>query len=368
MATIELENIVKRFGSATVVHGLDLAIADGEFVALVGPSGCGKSTTLRMIAGLEDVSAGTLRIGGVVVNHHEPKRRNVAMVFQNYAIYPHLTVRENIAFGLYTSGLPKEKKAARVDEAARILGLEDLLERRPAALSGGQRQRVAIGRAMVRNPSAFLFDEPLSNLDAQLRNQMRIEIKRLHQRIGATTVYVTHDQVEAMTMADRIVVMRDGRILQIGSPSDLYDAPADVFTARFIGTPAMNLLPARHAGEAIAVDGATGTIPAPPFTRGSERLLVGVRPQDMRVASDEDAQGALTLTGTVTAVEPLGPETHVHLDTAGGPVIALAEGRGAPAVGAPATAFARLETLHFFDAQTERALSGRAGADGARRT
>ncbi|WP_372424479.1 ABC transporter ATP-binding protein [Salinarimonas chemoclinalis] len=361
MATIELENIVKRFGSATVVHGLDLAIADGEFVALVGPSGCGKSTTLRMIAGLEDVSAGTLRIGGVVVNHHEPKRRNVAMVFQNYAIYPHLTVRENIAFGLYTSGLPKEKKAARVDEAARILGLEDLLGRRPAALSGGQRQRVAIGRAMVRNPSAFLFDEPLSNLDAQLRNQMRIEIKRLHQRIGATTVYVTHDQVEAMTMADRIVVMRDGRILQIGTPSDLYDAPADVFTARFIGTPAMNLLPASRGPDGLAVEGAVAPIRAPAPAAGVARLLVGVRPQDLVCVPAGAAvdPGALVIAGTVTAVEPLGPETHVHLDTAGGPVIALAADRAAPDVGAPATALARPRALHLFDAATERAL-GRA--------
>ncbi|WP_029029477.1 ABC transporter ATP-binding protein [Salinarimonas rosea] len=361
MATIELENIVKRFGSATVVHGLDLAIADGEFVALVGPSGCGKSTTLRMIAGLEDVSAGTLRIGGVVVNHHEPKRRNVAMVFQNYAIYPHLTVRENIAFGLYTSGLPKEKKAARVDEAARILGLEDLLDRRPAALSGGQRQRVAIGRAMVRNPSAFLFDEPLSNLDAQLRNQMRIEIKRLHQRIGATTVYVTHDQVEAMTMADRIVVMRDGRILQIGTPSDLYDAPADVFTARFIGTPAMNLLPASHGPDGLVVEGAAAPIRAPASAAGVARLLVGVRPQDL-VCTDAGAGAdpdVLTVTGTVTAVEPLGPETHVHLDTSGGPVIALAADRAAPPVGAPATALARTRALHLFDAASEQAL-GRA--------
>ncbi|MFN3685422.1 ABC transporter ATP-binding protein [Salinarimonas sp.] len=355
MARIELEGIVKRFGSTSVVHGIDLAIADGEFVALVGPSGCGKSTTLRMIAGLEDVSGGTIRIGGVVVNHHEPKRRNIAMVFQNYAIYPHLTVRENIAFGLYTAPLSREKKRARVDEAARILGLEALLERRPAALSGGQRQRVAIGRAMVRDPSAFLFDEPLSNLDAQLRNQMRIEIKRLHQRLGATTVYVTHDQVEAMTMADRIVVMREGRILQIGTPSTLYDAPADVFTARFIGTPAMNLLPARNAPDGLLVEGATAPVPAPSAATRVERLLVGVRPQDLVVGAQAQGDG-LSLTGTVTAVEPLGPETHVHMDTAGGPVIALAANRSAPAVGATATAFAERACLHVFDAATERAL------------
>src|SRR5690606_25407537 len=215
-----------------------------EFVVFVGPSGCGKSTTLRMIAGLEDISAGVLRIGGEVVNQREPKQRNIAMVFQNYAIYPHMTVRQNIGFGLYTAKLPKVEKEARIREAAATLGLEDLLGRRPAALSGGQRQRVAIGRAMVRNPVAFLFDEPLSNLDAQLRSQMRMEIKSLHRRLGTTIVYVTHDQVEAMTMADKIVVMREGNILQVGTPTDLYENPVDVFTARFIGSPSMNMMEA----------------------------------------------------------------------------------------------------------------------------
>lgn len=242
MATIELEKLVKRYGKVEAVRAIDLQIKDGEFVVFVGPSGCGKSTTLRMIAGLEDISGGHLKIGGEVVNERDPKQRNIAMVFQNYAIYPHMTVRQNIGFGLYTSKLSKAEKDKRIEETGKALGLEPYLDRRPAALSGGQRQRVAIGRAMVRNPSAFLFDEPLSNLDAQLRAQMRIEIKRLHQRLKTTTVYVTHDQVEAMTMADRIVVMRDGRILQTGTPTELYENPTDVFTARFIGSPSMNLI------------------------------------------------------------------------------------------------------------------------------
>src|SRR5690606_36033147 len=233
MATIELEKLVKRYGKVEAVRAIDLQIKDGEFVVFVGPSGCGKSTTLRMIAGLEDISGGHLKIGGEVVNERDPKQRNIAMAFQNYAIYPHMTVRQNIGFGLYTSKLSKADKDKRIEETGKALGLEPYLDRRPAALSGGQRQRVAIGRAMVRNPSAFLFDEPLSNLDAQLRAQMRIEIKRLHQRLKTTTVYVTHDQVEAMTMADRIVVMRDGRILQTGTPTELYENPTDVFTARF---------------------------------------------------------------------------------------------------------------------------------------
>ena len=256
------------------MQGIDLDIADGEFVVLVGPSGCGKSTTLRMIGGLEDITGGTLRIGGEVVNEREPKQRNIAMVFQNYAIYLYLTVRQNIGFGLYTSKLSKAEKDKRIDEAGRILGLDKYLDRRPAALSGGQRQRVAIGRAMVRNPSAFLFDEPLSNLDAQLRAQMRIEIKRLHQRLKTTTVYVTHDQVEAMTMADRIVVMRDGHILQVGTPTDLYENPADIFTARFIGSPSMNLVPGRRNGKGVELAAGGDT-------------LVGVRPHDLIASPDK---------------------------------------------------------------------------------
>ncbi|SMD15284.1 sn-glycerol-3-phosphate ABC transporter ATP-binding protein UgpC [Rhizobium sp. RU36D] len=346
MATIELEGLVKRYGKVQAVHGIDLSIKDGEFVVFVGPSGCGKSTTLRMIAGLEEISGGTLRIGGQVVNEQEPKQRNIAMVFQNYAIYPHLTVRQNIGFGLYRSKLSKDDRAKRIEEAAKILGLETLLERRPAALSGGQRQRVAIGRAMVRDPSAFLFDEPLSNLDAQLRAQMRIEIKRLHQRLKTTTVYVTHDQIEAMTMADRIVVMRDGRILQTGTPMELYDSPVDVFTARFIGSPSMNMVRGRRVAEGRAEVDPKGDV------------LIGIRSHDLIVApeggSSEDA--SLSIRGVVSAVEPLGPETMVHLDVAGESVIATAPGKLIPAVGQEIACSVIRGKLYLFDPQTEQSL------------
>jgi ABC-type sugar transport systems, ATPase components len=356
MARIELEGLTKNYGRVTAVKGIDLDIEDGEFVVFVGPSGCGKSTTLRMIAGLEDISAGVLRIGGEVVNQREPKQRNIAMVFQNYAIYPHMTVRQNIGFGLYTAKLPKVEKEARIREAAATLGLEDLLDRRPAALSGGQRQRVAIGRAMVRNPVAFLFDEPLSNLDAQLRSAMRIEIKRLHQRLTTTTVYVTHDQVEAMTMADRIVVMRDGRILQVGTPVELYENPVDVFTARFIGSPAMNLIPGR-AGEGGLRVGETTLEGVGPRGLPNADVLVGIRPHDLVINGNNG--GRLSLSGVVTAAEPLGAETLVHLDIAGTDVIATAPGKVVPAVNSTVTAHAAPGSLYLFDAKTEKAL-GRA--------
>ncbi|MFK0386636.1 ABC transporter ATP-binding protein [Agrobacterium sp. NPDC090273] len=343
MATIELNQIVKRYGKVEAVKGIDLAIEDGEFVVFVGPSGCGKSTTLRMIAGLEEISAGTLKIGGNVVNEKEPKQRNIAMVFQNYAIYPHMTVRQNIGFGLYTSKLDSAEKNRRIEEAGRVLGLEALLDRRPAALSGGQRQRVAIGRAMVRDPSAFLFDEPLSNLDAQLRSQMRIEIKRLHQRLKTTTVYVTHDQVEAMTMADRIVVMKDGHILQVGTPSELYEKPVDVFTARFIGSPSMNLLQGTRKADGMTLS-ATGD------------LLIGIRPHDLLVGDNGEVESAFSIEGTVTAVEPLGPETLVHLDTSTSSVIATARGKSIPAVGSQLLCHAEKGSLYLFDTKTEKLL------------
>jgi multiple sugar transport system ATP-binding protein len=346
MATIELNQLVKRYGKVEAVKGIDLAIEDGEFVVFVGPSGCGKSTTLRMIAGLEEISGGTLKIAGNVVNEKEPKQRNIAMVFQNYAIYPHMTVRQNIGFGLYTSKLDKAEKNRRIEEAGRVLGLEALLDRRPAALSGGQRQRVAIGRAMVRDPSAFLFDEPLSNLDAQLRSQMRIEIKRLHQRLKTTTVYVTHDQVEAMTMADRIVVMMDGHILQVGTPSELYETPVDVFTARFIGSPSMNLLRGKRTTNSVT-QSADGD------------LLIGIRPHDLLVGEGEATQGSFSLEGTVTAVEPLGPETLVHLDTPTTSVIATARGKAIPQVGSRLQCETQAGALYLFDAKTEELL-GRA--------
>ena len=346
MANIQLKSLVKSYGKAEVIHAIDLDIPDGEFVVFVGPSGCGKSTTLRMIAGLEEVSGGEVRIGGRLVNEVDPKARNIAMVFQNYAIYPHMTVRQNIAFGLYTSKLSKEEKAAKVEEAGRILDLTKLLDRRPSALSGGQRQRVAIGRAMVRDPAAFLFDEPLSNLDAQLRAQMRIEIKALHQRLGTTIAYVTHDQVEAMTMADRIVVMKDGHILQAAPPMEIYDNPVDVFTARFIGTPSMNILPARRDGAGVAM------------TPGTPEVLAGLRPQDLRIG-DAPGAGGMVLSGKVTAVEPLGPETLVHFEAEGHAVIGSAPGHMIPAIGTMVSAGAAPGKVHLFDPVTEKA-TGRA--------
>jgi multiple sugar transport system ATP-binding protein len=353
MSNIELQGLVKSYGKTTAVYGIDLKIEDGEFVVLVGPSGCGKSTTLRMIAGLEDITGGTLKIGGEVVNQREPKQRNIAMVFQNYAIYPHMSVARNIGFGLYTAKMSKAEKDQRILETAKILGMENLLSRRPSELSGGQRQRVAIGRAMVRDPVAFLFDEPLSNLDAQLRAQMRIEIKRLHQRLGTTIVYVTHDQIEAMTMADKIVVMRDGRILQVGTPTELYESPVDVFTARFIGSPSMNLLPGKIAGVALTADGATIAGLDASATPGGA-VLVGVRPHDL-IVGDAGASG-MAMSGLVTAVEPLGSETLVHLDVAGTEVIATAPGKVVPKVDSTVTAHALPGALYLFDATTEQSL------------
>jgi len=355
MAKIEIESLVKRYGKVPAVKGIDLSIGDGEFVVLVGPSGCGKSTTLRMVAGLEDISEGAITIDGKVVNDEAPKQRNIAMVFQNYAIYPHLTVAQNIGFGLYTARMSKDEKNKRILEAAKTLGLEALLERRPSELSGGQRQRVAIGRAMVRDPVAFLFDEPLSNLDAQLRAQMRIEIKRLHQRLGTTIVYVTHDQIEAMTLADRIVMMRDGNILQVGTPSELYESPVDVFTARFIGSPGMNLLQAnRNNGGLTLASGGALNVRAP--GSGSDDILVGVRPHDLIVGGES---GALRLSGQVAAIEPLGPETLVHVMVGDTEVTATEPGKLTARVGDTVEVSAGEGNLYLFDRLTELAL-GRA--------
>jgi multiple sugar transport system ATP-binding protein len=359
MSKITLDGIVKKYGAVTAVHGIDLEINDGEFVVLVGPSGCGKSTTLRMIAGLEAISGGTMRIGGDIVNDMEPKQRNIAMVFQNYAIYPHMTVRQNISFGLYTSPMSKADKAARVDEIGQVLGLTHLLERRPAALSGGQRQRVAIGRAMVRNPRAFLFDEPLSNLDAQLRAQMRLEIKQLHQRLKKTIVFVTHDQVEAMSLADRIVIMRDGRILQVGTPLELYNKPVDMFTARFIGTPEMNMIDARQTGSGLGF-GANGDNIAvaadmlpPALVEAGQDLALGLRPQNLVPAAELTGPVAMTVTGTVRVVEPQGSETFVYLDLKEGSVIARAPSRMTFTPGETAEFAAGQDTLRFFDRKSE---------------
>ncbi len=308
MASVALRDVRKAFGSAQVLHGVSVEIGDGEFVVLVGPSGCGKSTLLRMIAGLENITSGQIRIGERVVNHLPPKERDIAMVFQNYALYPHMTVAANMAFSMKLRGAPRREIEDRVSRAAEILGLGNLLERYPRQLSGGQRQRVAMGRAIVRDPQVFLFDEPLSNLDAKLRVQMRTEIKELHQRLKTTTIYVTHDQIEAMTMADKIVVMHDGMVEQIGAPLELYDRPDNLFVAGFIGSPAMNMIPGRVRlnGSAVfeAEPGATFSLGAAPAGSDGRTAIYGVRPEHFTLADD----GAEV---TVQVVEPTGSELQV---------------------------------------------------------
>ncbi len=351
MANLALRSLVQTYGKVTVLHGIDLEIEDGEFVVLVGPSGCGKSTTLRLIAGLEEATSGFIEIGGRVVNNLEPKERDIAMVFQNYAIYPHMTVRKNIGFGLRSSPLSRPEKDKRIEDVAALLDMTDLLGRKPSQLSGGQRQRVAIGRAMVRDPAVFLFDEPLSNLDAQLRTQMRLEIKKLHQRVGTTIVFVTHDQVEAMTMADRIVIMKDGFIQQVGTPSEVYHRPANTFVATFIGAPAMNMVTGAVADGGVRLD--TGQqVPIGAELDDGRRVILGVRPDDLHLDS-----GAPVLSGSVTVREPLGPETliYVHVEGAG-EITAKADGRLPPDVGQVVHLGARPEDMHLFDAESGEAL------------
>ena len=305
MASIDLKGVRKVYpGNVTAIHALDLSIADGELVVLVGPSGCGKSTLLRMIAGLETITDGTVSIGEDVVNKKEPAERDIAMVFQNYALYPHMSVRQNLEYGLKNRGTPRDEIDRRVNEAARILEITPFLDRKPRQLSGGQRQRVAMGRAIVRQPKAFLFDEPLSNLDAKLRGQMRIEIRRLQRSLKTTSVYVTHDQLEAMTLADRLVVMNGGRIEQVGKPIELYDKPASLFVAGFIGSPPMNLLPIA-ALQALA----GGTMPSLPA--GTD--IVGIRPDQVVVGSGE----GIALSGTVELIEPVGGESHLYVRVEG---------------------------------------------------
>jgi multiple sugar transport system ATP-binding protein len=307
MATVEIREVRKAFGSTQILHGVSVDIEDGQFVVLVGPSGCGKSTLLRMLAGLENITGGEIAIGGRVVNKVPPKDRDIAMVFQNYALYPHMTVYQNMAFSMKLAGAPKEVMDQEVQKAARILGLEQLLHRYPRQLSGGQRQRVAMGRAIVRNPQVFLFDEPLSNLDAKLRVQMRAEIKELHQRLKVTTVYVTHDQIEAMTMADKIVVMNHGRIEQAGAPLELYDRPANLFVAGFIGSPAMNMLPGLiRDGSFVDADGTCWPLPPTHAGREGAEVVYGIRPEHLRL----DPNG---IKASIQVVEPTGSETQVVL-------------------------------------------------------
>jgi ABC-type sugar transport system ATPase subunit len=330
--------VKKSFGEVEVVHGVDLEIADREFMVFVGPSGCGKSTLLRMIAGLEDITAGEIAIDGRVVNELDPKDRDIAMVFQDYALYPHMTVFENMAFSLRYRGIDRQEIHRRVDEAARILDIEPYIARMPRQLSGGQRQRVAMGRAIVRDPKVFLFDEPLSNLDAKLRVQMRTEIKRLRERVATTTIYVTHDQVEAMTLADRIVILNHGRIEQIGTPEDVYDRPASTFVAGFIGAPPMNLLPA----TALPAERLSGA------RRPPQDLLVGVRPEHLVWA----ASGTPLIEGNASVVEPLGSDTLVSLDVAGSALVVRLPPRIVRRRGEAVRLTADPANLHFFDRTT----------------
>ncbi len=358
MADISIRSVKKSYGDTKVIHGVSVDIRDGEFAVIVGPSGCGKSTLLRMIAGLERITEGEISIGGRVVNDLEPKDRDIAMVFQNYALYPHMTVYDNMAYGLKIAGTPRAEIDERVAEAAGILELKDLLTRKPRQLSGGQRQRVAMGRAIVRKPAAFLFDEPLSNLDAKLRVQMRLEIKRLQRRLGTTSVYVTHDQVEAMTMADKLIVMNGGHAEQIDSPLEIYERPASLFVAGFIGSPAMNFLPAEVAGDGGSVTVSQGSAIRLSNGMGSQagrRLTLGVRPEHLHAAAGSDP--AFTL--QVQMVETLGADTLAHGTLAGQSdsltlrvpgTMKMAEGDSLPLVADPGA-------LHLFDPESGRRIA-----------
>jgi multiple sugar transport system ATP-binding protein len=355
MASVEVSNVRKSFGSLEVVHGVSIRVEDGEFVILVGPSGCGKSTLLRMVAGLESITSGELRIDGRVVNDMPPKERDIAMVFQNYALYPQMTVAKNMSFSLELARRPKAEIVEKVNRAADILGLKPLLERYPRQLSGGQRQRVAMGRAIVRDPAVFLFDEPLSNLDAKLRVQMRAEIKALQQRLASTTIYVTHDQIEAMTMADKIVVLHDGAVEQIGSPLELYDRPANLFVAGFIGSPAMNFIKARlEEGPIPTLVTASGVkIPlhaAPQVAAGSE-VTLGVRPEHVSLG------GPNAMPAQIMVIEPTGYETQVIAKFAGQEIVCVLRDRlnGRPG---DSIALTFEGPLHFFDPQTGQAVAG----------
>jgi multiple sugar transport system ATP-binding protein len=340
MASIGIEQVEKAYGAAKVIHGVSVDIRDGEFVTLVGPSGCGKSTLLRMIAGLESITGGAISIGDRVVNSLPPKERDIAMVFQSYALYPHMTVGENMGFSLRLRKAPKAEFDASVKRAAAILGLENLLERYPKQLSGGQRQRVAMGRAIVRDPAVFLFDEPLSNLDAKLRVQMRAEIKALHQKLKTTTVYVTHDQIEAMTMADRIVVMNNGRIEQAGPPLELYDRPANMFVAGFLGSPSMNFLRGQARGNAIELE--HGISVALPNARRAGAIVLGIRPEHATI----DPGG---LPATVKVVEPTGSETHLVAEIGGQEIIVVVKERYAAEPGENIGIRFDQHRLHLFD-------------------
>jgi len=357
MAPVTVSNVKKAYGDIEVVHGIDLAIEDGSFVVLLGPSGCGKSTLLRMIAGLEPITSGDVRIGPDVVNGLHPKDRNIAMVFQNYALYAHMTVFDNMAFSMQLKKLPKEEIAKKVEWAASILNLTPYLQRYPRQLSGGQRQRVAMGRAIVRDPAVFLFDEPLSNLDAKLRVQMRTEIKELHQRLKTTTIYVTHDQIEAMTMADVIVILRDGYIEQMGAPLDIYDHPANLFVAEFIGSPNMNILrgevAAGEGGPVVRVNDISLPLPPDVSVKPGQKVAYGIRPEHFRPAI-----GGGGIAAKVATIEPTGPEIHIYAELAGEEVCAITSDRLTFSPGAEIQLSPDLSRLHLFDQESGKAIYG----------
>jgi multiple sugar transport system ATP-binding protein len=362
MAEVSLRKVVKRYDDVEAVRGIDLDIADQEFVVLVGPSGCGKSTTLRMIAGLEDITDGDIVIGGDVVNDVPPKDRDIAMVFQNYALYPHMTVAENMSFALRLKHFPKAEIKSRVAEAARMLDISDLIDRKPKQLSGGQRQRVAMGRAIVRHPKVFLFDEPLSNLDAKLRVQMRIEIKKVHQKVRTTTVYVTHDQVEAMTLADRVVVMNKGCIEQIGTPNELYHKPATRFVAGFIGSPAMNFVPCRleEAAGKLNIrltDRLSFPLPGPRAARyqnvpRTEKLLLGIRPEHLTEANSHLQPGVEPFDSVLDVTEPMGMETLVYFTLEGTQVCGRVNPGAGARDGVPLRLAVDLNNMHLLNEGT----------------
>ena len=357
MAGVRFEDVAKHYGEVKVIEHLNLDIHDQEFMVLVGPSGCGKSTALRMVAGLEEISAGRVSIGDRVVNDVPPKDRDIAMVFQSYALYPHMTVRGNLEFGLKLRKTPPAEMDRLVTEAAEILGIKQLLDRKPKQLSGGQRQRVAVGRAMVRKPSVFLFDEPLSNLDAKLRVQMRAEISKLQQRLRTTTIYVTHDQVEAMTMGHRISVMNDGKIMQVGTPLELYERPQNVFVANFIGTPPMNFVRGVLADGGTRIAASKVSLPLPQRLRGAgedgRKVVAGMRPENVGGASMQTRGETARLQGEVEIVEPLGHEVIVHARVGDDLLVAKTDPHHTPQMGAPIELVLELDALHLFDATTE---------------
>jgi multiple sugar transport system ATP-binding protein len=370
MAEVTLHQVKKAYGPVTVIPRLDLGIQDHEFMVLVGPSGCGKSTALRMIAGLEEITGGTIEIGDRVVNDVPPKDRDIAMVFQSYALYPHMTVRENLEFGLKIRKTPKAEMNRLVGEAAQILGITELLARKPKELSGGQRQRVALGRAIVRKPAVFLFDEPLSNLDAKLRVQMRAEISTLQKRLQTTTVYVTHDQIEAMTMGDRIAVMNKGELQQVGSPLEVYEQPATLFVASFIGTPPMNFLPATFSDGGTTVAASGFRLPVPEAFRAAAagrdgmKVVLGLRPENIREAG-RDGEGVLVPVGAkVEFVEPLGHEVIVHGRIGDDLLVAKVGPHRAPQTGATVDLVIEAAAAHLFDVATEKRLGPRASNQG----